>query len=407
MAELMKKLNSALFVGNWPPPFGGIASHLYELLPGIVEKGIDTYTLSFQTEADEIQKLENGVRNFFFNPFSNFKRRMLWILVYAIINIKHKKDLSLKKYLRALSIADKVNCIVNEHGLTHVFTYDNDQIHITPFLKSKFHNLKIYSTIYAGFYVNKHLYETEKKFLAHAFTFPIKILSCSKYCADSGKEFLGIEYKTKVLYNNVLENIYYPAISGKRIRQKYGIAEDAVVLMTMGRIGYEMGIDFLIDYAENILNLDEKVTIFFVGAKGELSSQVEELANKYNRINFAFDISFEDKPEYFACCDIFTSPSKQNYPCMGIANIEAMMCGKVVLSSKTGGHLETIEDKISGILVPFKGNQLNAEIYLSELSNVIASKDLRLNYGIAARERGIRLFTNDHIVEQHIRLIQE
>jgi glycosyltransferase involved in cell wall biosynthesis len=398
---------SALFLGNWPPPFGGIASNLYELLPEIVDKGINAYTLSYHTIPDEIKKSEKGVINYFFNPTAYFKKRIWWILVQAFIQIKHKKDLSFKKYFRALTIADKVNIIVNENKLTHVFTYDNDQIHITPFLNSRYNTLKIYSTIYAGFYVNTHLYDTEKRFLAHAFTFPIRILSCSKYCVDSAKDYLGIEYETTVLYNNVLEEIYYPGISGANIRSRYNISDDAIVLMTMGRIGYELGIDFLIDEVENILKLDERITVFLVGARGELSTQVEKLAATNNRIKFAFDISFEEKPKFFASCDVFTAPSKQHYPCMGIANIEAMMSGKVVLSSKTGGHVETIEDTVSGILVPFDGNKLDSKVYLDELSKLVASKELRNKYGVEARKRGLRLFTNDNIVDQHIQLIKE
>ena len=164
MAELNKKLNteSVLFVGNWPPPFGGIASNLYELLPEITEKGIKTYTLSYHTNSDEIEKSEKGVINYFFSPSSYFKKRIWKILIQGIIEFNHKKDLSFKKYFRALAIADKVNMIVNENKLTHVFTYDNDQIHITPFLNSRFHKLKVYSTIYAGLYVNTHLYDKEK-----------------------------------------------------------------------------------------------------------------------------------------------------------------------------------------------------------------------------------------------------
>jgi glycosyltransferase involved in cell wall biosynthesis len=398
---------AALFLGNWPPPFGGIASHLYELLPGIVVKGIKVYSLSYHTIQSELSGTEKGVTNFFFNPLSYFKKRKWIILVRALLNIGHKKDLSTKKYLRALAIADKVNCIVNENNITHVFTYDNDQIHITPFLKSRFQKLKIYSTIYGGFIVNKHLYDSEKRFLAHAFKFPDKILSCSNYCADSAKAYLGISYLTKVIYNNVFENIYSPNISGEKIREKFDLDKDSIVLMTMGRMSYEMGIDFLIEQAQRILNLDERLVIFFVGAQGELSNQVESLATKNKRIKFSFDISFEEKPFYFACCDIFTAPSKQNYPCMGIANIEAMMCGKVVLSSKTGGHLETIEDKVSGILVPFQNNKLNTDIYLDELYQLINSSELRKSYGKAARERGLKLFTNDNIVNQHIQLILE
>ena len=40
-------MKSILFVGNWPKPFGGIASHLYELLPGIAKSNYEVTILTF------------------------------------------------------------------------------------------------------------------------------------------------------------------------------------------------------------------------------------------------------------------------------------------------------------------------------------------------------------------------
>ena len=92
---------------------------------------------------------------------------------------------------------------------------------------------------------------------------------------------------------------------------------------------------------------------------------------------------------------------------MGIANIEAMMSGRPVISSTSGGHVETIEDKVSGILVPFCHGGLNSKIYIEKLTELVKDKNLRDSYGIKGRERALRLFSNKRIVQEHIDVIEE
>ena len=103
-----------LFVGPWPPPFGGIASHLYELLPGMVGRGYNIITLSYTDETDELDKVERGVRNMYFSPSVFFKSNSLNVAVSALTNLRHRKGLSVKKYIRALAIAKRINQIIEE-----------------------------------------------------------------------------------------------------------------------------------------------------------------------------------------------------------------------------------------------------------------------------------------------------
>lgn len=395
-----------LFLGTWPPPFGGIASHLYELLPGLVEQGYDVITLSYKIVDREIHKTEKGVKNIYFFPISFFKKNAFIVLIRFFQGLNRRVGLSLKRYIRAIIISERINRLIIEENISYVFTYDNDQIHVLPFIK-KDRLSGLFCTIYGAFFLTPEIYKSEKSFLRFAIGFADKILSCSMYCAASGKDFLQMDYPIKVIYNNVDQNLYHPLKSGVAIRQRHKIPDNAIVLMTMGRVGVEMGVDFLLRNIDSIVNIDPRLIVFIVGAKADLFSHVEELAKINPQIRYAFDIDFEDKPYYFASCNIFTAPTKEKHACMGIANIEAMMSGKALISSNSGGHPETIEDKVSGILVPFRNGKLNEDIYIEELTTLVKNDEVRNKFGINGRKRALNFFTNEQIVREHIDLINE
>jgi glycosyltransferase involved in cell wall biosynthesis len=211
----------------------------------------------------------------------------------------------------------------------------------------------------------------------------------------------------RVIYNNVNRELYNPLNNGAFIRKRHNIPDDAIVLMTMGRISIDMGVDFLLNNATSLTSVDPRLIIFIVGAKAELCNSVQELAKSNQQIRYAFDIDFNDKPFYFASCDIFTAPTMEKHACMGIANIEAMMSGKAVISSTSGGHSETIEDNISGILVPFLNGKLNLDIYIDKLRLLISNDVIRAKLANNGRKRALSLFTNEKIVQDHIDLINE
>ena len=76
--------------------------------------------------------------------------------------------LSFKKYFRAISISTKINDIVKKNHINFIFTYDNDQLHINPFISSKNKKIKIFNSIYGAFFLDPKSYENEKIFLKHA-----------------------------------------------------------------------------------------------------------------------------------------------------------------------------------------------------------------------------------------------
>ncbi len=396
-----------LFVGPWPPPFGGIASHLYELLPSISNKGYNVVTLSDSETNSETIKIERGVKNIYFSPINFFNTNKLWIIISALFSINRKKGLSIKQFMRAVSIAGRVNRIIKQDKIDYLFTYGIDQLYLIPFIKEAKIKPKIFATIYAAFYLTPELYISEKRFLRYAISKADRILSCSKYCVDSGKEFLDIDYPTRVFYNNVDEILYHPNNDGGEIRRKYNISTSSIVLMTMGRMGVDMGIDFLLRVCDRITSISPDIIIFFVGAEAELCNEVEQYAQSNEQVRFAFSIPLEEKHLFFAACDIFTAPTKEKHACMGIANIEAMMSGKAVISSTSGGHPETIEDNVSGILVPFKNGKLDADFFIAKLSILVIDSSIRNQFGVNGRARALKLFTNEQIVIEHLNMINK
>lgn len=399
-------MKSLLFIGNWPKPYGGIASHLYELLPGITRSGYDVTIITYSEKKYEEKYIENGVKIIRFSPTSNFTTNYLSILGALVSKIRLKKDLSIIKFLKALSIANKVNEVIKEIDPVAIFTYGNDKLYINPFLYNPDRKIKVFNSIYGAFYLNPERYENERGFLRYALSFSDKVLSCSQFCVDSAESFLDVTYDKKVFYNNVDENVFKPSLDESRIREKYNIAKDSIVLITMGRMIKEMGIDFLLDNLKEITSISSRIVVFFIGAKGDLSERVIQESETNVQVRYAFDIPNEEKPYYYACCDIFTAPTMDKQACMGIANIEAMLSRKAIISSASGGHIETIEDQVSGILVPFENGKISKAEYLKYLSLLVHSEKLRESFASEGYRRALRLFTNDQIIKEHLDFIE-
>lgn len=395
-----------IFIGSWPPPFGGIASHLNQLLPEIVKRGYDVQVFSYHEKKNEISIIDNGVNITFFSPKDYLKKRLLFIIGKLIPFWRNLSRSTWKDMVIGATVAVKIESKIMVNKTNIIFTYDNDKLFLNPFISKKDINA-IFSTIYADFYLYPLRYVPQKYFLKICLSHTTKVLSCSRYCAESASNFLNSSFPTQVIFNNVDQNKFSPEISGLKVRSAFNIEKDQILLLTMARVSNAMGIDFILKIAPKLLNEFPKLVILIAGASGDLSEEVEKQSLIYDRLKFKFNVRDEEKAEYFSACDIFSAPTKDLHACMGIANIEAMMTGKPVISSKSGGHTETIDDGGSGFLIPFKNGYISEEKYVNCLAKLYNDKDLRLSMGLHARLRAELLFSNSSIVDQHISLIKE
>jgi glycosyltransferase involved in cell wall biosynthesis len=405
----MKNSNNLLragFFGCWPQPYGGIASHLHQLLPDLVKSGLRV-NLFINNESDGIFKYsDKGVDIYRYCHKSIFAKYPFSVIYFSLKFFSLKKDLKANEYVIQICHFIALSRSINKNKIDFLFTHDNPRHLVVPFIRKRFPNIKIFATIYADFLLSPDKYDSKKLFLKQCFESSDLILSCSKFCCETGIKYLGIEYPMKVIYNNVDPKVFSPSNVGSSVRLEHNIPESSIVLLTMCKMNEDMGIKFLIENYLDILNVHPKLVLFFVGASDQLVDKIIELGRLNNRVKYAFNISNDIKHLYYAAGDIFTAPTIGSHACMGISNIEAMMSGLPVLSSDSGGHRETIKNNNDGFIVPLIGRELNKDVYLEYLEKLVYNSDLRKEMGDRARIRAVSLFSNDKIVEEHIALMR-
>lgn len=109
-----------------------------------------------------------------------------------------------------------------------------------------------------------------------------------------------------------------------------------------------------------------------------------------------------DEPQpYFADSDIYCLPSYREGLPMSV--LEGMASGLPVVTTNAPGCRETIDDGVSGFLVPVR----DVDALVDRLERLILDPDLRRRMGAAARAKAEREFGVDAIVEQHLQLYEE
>jgi D-inositol-3-phosphate glycosyltransferase len=122
--------------------------------------------------------------------------------------------------------------------------------------------------------------------------------------------------------------------------------------------------------------------------------RVAEECGVADRVRFTGRVPHEDVPAMLKSADVVVSVPW--YEPFGIVPVEAMACGKAVVVSAVGGHLDTVEDGITGRLVPPR-DQLALTAALTQL---LADPGLRRKLGSAGAARAASRYSWDTIAAE-------
>ena len=167
----------------------------------------------------------------------------------------------------------------------------------------------------------------------------------------------------------------------KDFRHKYGIPQDAVVLVTIARLFMLKGHKYIIESAKQLSRQFDNAVWLFVG-DGNLSAHFKQQVNLLDlaeRIKFTGLLPPRDIPLAIASSDILVHCSLRE----GLARAlpQAMLCGKPAISFDVDGAKEVVNDN-TGILIEPK----NVEQLTRACAELIENKDLRESLGRAGRE---------------------
>jgi glycosyltransferase involved in cell wall biosynthesis len=188
---------------------------------------------------------------------------------------------------------------------------------------------------------------------------------------------------------------FAPNVESRRtIRHDMGIAQDAKVILFVGRLNRDKGLLDLAAAFNNISLRNPAVELLLVGAEEEISfKDIQEICHEVrDRLHY---VSFTSKPEQFmAAADIFCLPSFREG--FGVTIIEAAACGLPAVATRIYGITDAIQLGKTGLLVT-PGDVTSLTHALSALIN---DNGLRETMGSAARERAFELFSSEMITHE-------
>ena len=190
----------------------------------------------------------------------------------------------------------------------------------------------------------------------------------------------------------------------ENIRRKYEIPESSIVLLFIGRITGDKGINELFEAVKRIMNQRNDVFLFLVGniEKEESIADYNLLwaKNHENVIFCGYSYSVE---KYIAASDIYVLPSYREG--FGSAVVEAEAMGTPVIVTDIPGPTDAMIKNVTGLTVQMK----NAEDLYTALNTLIDDSELRRSLGNNGREYAVRNFEQKelcrHILEDRKRLL--
>ena len=219
--------------------------------------------------------------------------------------------------------------------------------------------------------------------------------------------------KIYVSYNGVDPQKYNPgsvsAEKVRKIREFYGLKEDNLMILFLGRLVGVKGVDKLIMAMSHILSKIPKARLVIVGV-GDLQEYLTNLVrtmrlDEYVKFRFDF-ISEEERILHYAACDVAVFPSL--YEPFGIVALEAMSMERPVVVGATG---------VSGmreIVVCCNEEQCGYHIDPNNPSDIawgiisaLESPEKRKWLGKNGRKRVLNEFTWSRIAEKTVELYEK
>ncbi|KLK87353.1 glycosyl transferase family 1 [Methanoculleus sediminis] len=134
-------------------------------------------------------------------------------------------------------------------------------------------------------------------------------------------------------------------------RERLGLPRDAKIIFTLGGLIKRKGFNYLIDATEQVCSQRDDVLCFIGGAgpeRGSLQGQIGRL-RLGEKVKLLGSVPSDILPLWMNACDIFVLPSLSES--FGVVQIEAMACGKPVISARNRGSEEVIVSDLHGLLV--------------------------------------------------------
>ncbi len=177
---------------------------------------------------------------------------------------------------------------------------------------------------------SKKLYQRKKELINDI---DLTIVTPSCWLADLVKKSFFKDCDIKVINNGIDLETFKPRESD--FRKQYSLEDKYILLGVAFGWGNKKGLDVFLELSRR---LPDKYQIVLVGTNDETDKCLPDNIISIHKTNNQTELA-----EIYSSADLFVNPTREeNYPTV---NMESLACGTPVLTFKTGGSPEIIDEK--------------------------------------------------------------
>jgi len=212
----------------------------------------------------------------------------------------------------------------------------------------------------------------------------LTLVPVSNWLAEPLKVSFLKDKPVKVIHNGIDTTVFHPC-EVQKVNEKYGLTEKFVVIGVASPWSARKGLN---DFVKLSGMLDNSYQIILVGLNDKQIASLPKNVIGIKRTSNAAELA-----ELYSRADVFANPTySDNFP---TTNIEALACGTPVITYKTGGSPEAIDEK-TGVVVPQGDVEALAEAIWEMRANPLSRED--------CRKRAVECFDKEKCFGQYVAL---
>lgn len=303
-----------IFTDTYPPYINGVSTSVLMLQRALEKKGHTVYIVSVNSDALKYSEEDNNkILRIPGIPIGIYDYRLTGIYPLKAINIIKEWNLDVIHSQTEFGVGTFARIIAKQYNIPLVHTYHTmyeDYVHyITKgYFTGSAKKVVEYLT---KFYCDKTITE---------------LIVPTKKAYDLFKDKYKVERSVHIIPTGFeLERFADEGVDSKKvelIKQGLGIQPDDFVIVTVGRMGTEKNVDFLIDGTIQIIKKHPNCKLILIGDGPDID-KFKDHASKYpDNIIFTGKVPWEEIPTYYRVANVFTTASVTET--QGLTVIEAL-----------------------------------------------------------------------------------
>ena len=222
-----------------------------------------------------------------------------------------------------------------------------------------------------------------------------EVIVNSKFMKNDLQRLFGLPYeKINVIANGVNINSYTGVERDYDFRRQYA-ADNEKIILFMGRLVYEKGVQHLISAMPKILEGYHDAKLIIAG-KGGMIDELKEQVNSMGlsqKVYFTGYLNAKQVSKMYKCADVSVFPS--TYEPFGIVALEAMLAGVPTVVSDVGGLDEIVTHGVDGM----KSYAGNANSIADSVTALLYDHQLATNVSKKAKQKVKEQFNWEKIAQ--------